>query len=112
MGPDLVGLLSLGINSPWEGRSFQSARPRDDKDQIRKLENVVTTLCLFAKSQRDSDDSAAIAFKIICSLPFGIWFEHQGLLQEVPHPSLGLPSHPLESFPSLPVPCITRCSVP
>lgn len=80
MGPDLVGLLSLGINSPWEGRSFQSARPRDDKDQIRKLENVVTTLCLFAKSQRDSDDSAAIAFKIMCSLPFGIWIEHQGLL--------------------------------
>lgn len=85
---------------------------RDDKDQIRKLENVVTTLCLFAKSQRDSDDSAAITFKIMCSLPFGIWIEHQGLLQEVPHPSLGLPSHPLESFPSLPVPCITRCSVP
>lgn len=112
MGPDLVGLLSLGINSPWEGRSFQSARPRDDKDQIRKLENVVTTLCLFAKSQRDSDDSAAITFKIMCSLPFGIWIEHQGLLQEVPHPSLGLPPHPLESCPSLPVPCITCCSIP
>ena len=72
--------------------------------QGQKLENMVITSCLCKILGRFWP-----FFKSTFSLPFGVWFQHQGLLQEVFPRSWGPPNG---IVPSLSTPCSTPYSAP